>query len=150
MRGWQRYLLLFLVMAAPYCAQGKQWAVVTDTANVTANVSAAELVKMFNGHTRSWPDGKPVILVLRGASSEEMQPVLHKLFDMTAPQARAFIQSHKGIVIEADSDDAVLHFVSVTRGAIGVVDLYSLTKDVRVLKVDGKLPVEQGYLLRGN
>jgi len=50
----------------------------------------------------------------------------------------------------ADSDDAVIHFVSSTRGAVGVVDLYSLTKDVNVLKIDGKLPVEQGYLLRGN
>jgi hypothetical protein len=50
----------------------------------------------------------------------------------------------------ADSDDAVLHFVSSNRGAIGIVDLYSLTKDVKVIKIDGKLPVEQGYLLRGN
>jgi len=28
--------------------------------------------------------------------------------------------------------------------------LYSLTQDVHVVKIDGKLPVEQGYLLRGN
>jgi hypothetical protein len=40
--------------------------------------------------------------------------------------------------------------VSTSHGAIGVVDLYSLTQDVNVLKIDGKLPVEQGYLLRGN
>jgi hypothetical protein len=40
--------------------------------------------------------------------------------------------------------------VSSNRGAIGVIDLYSLTKDVNVLKIDSKLPVEQGYLLRGN
>ena len=30
------------------------------------------------------------------------------------------------------------------------IDLYSLTKDVNILKIDSKLPVEQGYLLRGN
>jgi hypothetical protein len=31
-----------------------------------------------------------------------------------------------------------------------VVDLFSITNDVKVLKIDGKLPVEQGYVLRGN
>jgi hypothetical protein len=44
----------------------------------------------------------------------------------------------------------VLRSVSTTRGAIGIIDLYSLTKDVKVLKIDGKLPVEQGYALRGS
>ena len=69
---------------------------------------------------------------------------------MTSEQARTFIQAHKGAIVIADSDDAVLRSVSSIRGAIGVVDLYSLTKDVNVVKIDGKLPVEQGYLLRGD
>ena len=34
--------------------------------------------------------------------------------------------------------------------AIGIVDLFSITKDVKVLKIDGKLPVEPGYILKGN
>ena len=64
--------------------------------------------------------------------------------------SRTFIHMHAGTIVVADSDEAVQRFVANTRGAIGVVDLYSLTKNVRVLKIDGKLPVEQGYLLRGN
>ena len=69
---------------------------------------------------------------------------------MTADEARTFIHTHAATMVVADSDDAVQLFVANTRGAMGVVDLYSLTKDVRVVKIDGKLPVEQGYLLRGN
>ena len=69
---------------------------------------------------------------------------------MTPDQAHAFIQSHKASIVVADSDDAVIRFVSSNRGAVGVIDLYSLTKDVNILKIDSKLPVEQGYLLRGN
>jgi len=42
----------------------------------------------------------------------------------------------------------LLRFVSSNHGAIGVVDLYSITSGVHVLKIDGKLPVEQGYLLK--
>jgi hypothetical protein len=78
----------------------------------------------------------------------EMQVILHKVFSMTPEQAQAFIQDHKESIIVADSDETVLRFVSTHRGAIGVVDLYSLTPGVNVLKIDGKLPVEQGYLLR--
>jgi hypothetical protein len=50
----------------------------------------------------------------------------------------------------ADSDDAILRIVSGNRSALGVIDLYSLTKDVSVVKLDGKLPLEPGYLLKGN
>lgn len=128
----------------------KQLAVVTDTANPTTNLSATDLSKIFNAHTRSWPDGKAVIIVVRDPASSDMQLVLRKVLNMSPDQARAFIQSHKPAIVVADSDDAVLRFVSSNRGAIGIVDLYSLTKDVNVLKIDGKLPVEQGYLLRGN
>jgi ABC-type phosphate transport system substrate-binding protein len=131
-------------------AQAKQLAVVTDTSNSTTNVSAADLVKIFNAHTRSWPDGKPVTLVVRDPSSADMQLVLRKLLNMTPDQLQAIIQSHKGSIVVADSDEAVIRFVSGTHGAIGVIDLYSLTKDVNVVKIDGKLPVEQGYILRGN
>jgi hypothetical protein len=74
--------------------------------------------------------------------------IMRKLFSMTPEQAQAFIQEHKESIIIADSDEAVLRFVSTHRGAIGIVDLYSLTSGVNVLKIDGKLPVEQGYLLR--
>jgi ABC-type phosphate transport system substrate-binding protein len=123
---------------------------VADTANSTTNLTSAELVKIFNAHTRNWPDGKPITIVLRDPAAADMQLILRKVFNMTADEARTFIHAHAGTMVVADSDDAVQRFVANTRGAIGVVDLYSLIKDVRVVKIDGKLPVEQGYLLRGN
>lgn len=144
MLAWVWFALL------PNIAQAKQLAIVTDTENPTTNLAASDLVKIFNTHTRTWADGRPITVVLRDPSSAGMQLVLRKLFNMTPDQARAFVQTHKGAIILADSDDAVIHVVSSTRGAVGVVDLYSLSKDVNVLKIDGKLPVEQGYLLRGN
>jgi ABC-type phosphate transport system substrate-binding protein len=143
-------LLLLWVASLPCAMQAKQFAIVTDKANTTTNLSASELVKMCNARSRNWPDGKPVTIVMRDPSSADMQLVLHKLFNMTPEQAHAFVQAHREAIMVADSDDAVLRFVSTSHGAIGVVDLYSLTQDVNVLKIDGKLPVEQGYLFRGN
>ena len=31
---------------------------------------------------------------------------------------------------------------------VGLVDVYSITSHINVVKVDGKLPLEQGYALR--
>ena len=139
-----------LFMALPCLLHAKQLAIVTDPANSTTNLSSADLLKVFNLHTRAWADGKPVIVVVRDPSSSDMQLLLRKVLNMNPEQAKAFIQAHKGSIVVADSDQSVIRFVSSNRGAIGVIDLYSLTKDVNVMKVDNKLPVEQGYLLRGN
>ena len=143
-------MLLIWAASLPCAVQAKQLALVSDKSNTTSNLTAAELAKIFNAHSRNWPDGKPITVVMRDPSSADMQLVLRKLFNMTPEQAHTFVQSHRDLIMVADSDDAVLRFVSTSRGAIGVVDLYSLTQDVNVVKIDGKLPVEQGYFLRGN
>jgi len=147
-----RFLSFLLCLALLSCAaaQAKQFAVITEKTNSTNDLSSADLVKLFNAHTHSWPDGTPVTIVMRDPSSGDMELVLHRVLDMTAAQARDFMATHRAGVVVAGSDDAVLHFVSTTRGAIGIIDLYSLTDGVKVVKVDGKLPVQPGYLLRGN
>jgi ABC-type phosphate transport system substrate-binding protein len=142
--------LLLCVLAFVATAHARQLAVITDTGNATTNLTISDLTKIFDAHTRNWADGKPIKIVLRDPSSADMQLVARKLFNMSGDQARAFVRAHNDFIVVADSDDAVIRFVSSTRGAIGLVDLYSLTKDVHVVKVDGKLPVEQGYVLRGN
>jgi ABC-type phosphate transport system substrate-binding protein len=147
----RRVLVLLLWFASlPGLAHAKQFAIVADKANPTSNLTATELVKIFTAHSRSWADGKAITVVMRDPSAADMQLVLRKLMNMTPEQAHAFVLAHRDAIMVADSDDAVLRFVSTSPGAIGIVDLYSLTQDVRVVKVDGKLPVEQGYFLRGN
>ena len=146
----RQLLLLVCIFALATSAYARQFAVVADNDNTSTNLTSAELVKIFSGHTRTWADGKPVKIILRDPNSAEMELAARKLFNMTGDQARAFARAHSDVMTIADSDEAVIRFVATTRGAIGLVDLYSLTKDVSVIKVDGKLPVEQGYFLRGN
>jgi hypothetical protein len=45
-----------------------------------------------------------------------------------------------------DSDADVLRIVESTPGALGLVEEHSIDDQVNVLKVDGKLPLESGYL----
>jgi ABC-type phosphate transport system substrate-binding protein len=138
------------VVSLPCAVQAKQFAIIADKANATSNLTASELAKIFTARNRNWSDGKAITVVMRDPSTVDMQIVLRKLLNMTAEQAHAFVLAHRDAIMIADSDDAVLRFVSTSPGAIGVVDLYSLTQDVSVVKIDGKLPVEQGYFLRGN
>jgi ABC-type phosphate transport system substrate-binding protein len=60
--------------------QAKQLAVVTDSANPTTNLTATELVKIFNVRTQSWSDGRPIKLVLREPSCADMQLVCRSVF----------------------------------------------------------------------
>jgi hypothetical protein len=123
----------------PCLMHAKQLAIITETANPATNVSNVELMKMFTARLQTWPMDGLLTIVVRDPSSADMQLVLAKLLAMTPEQAHAFVRSHKDKIIVADSDQAILKFVSATRGALGVVDLFSLTKDVEVLKIDGKL-----------
>jgi|ERR1017187_7665563 hypothetical protein len=76
MKLWRLLLALVWVAAAAGTCHAKQLAIVADTANSTTNLTSAELVKIFNAHTRIWPDGKPITIVLRDPSSADMQLLL--------------------------------------------------------------------------
>jgi hypothetical protein len=43
----------------------------------------------------------------------------------------------------------VLKTVQSNPSAIGLVNVYSINSGVDVLKIDGKLPLESGYILHG-
>ena len=146
----RKLLPLVLVGALSCLVEAKQLAIVAEKSSPTTNLSQAELTRIFLAKTHNWPDGKPVVLVVRDPSLPDMQLVIRRIFNMTPQEALVFVQAHHGAIMVAGSDEAVIKYVSETRGAIGVVDLFSITKDVKVIKVDGKLPVEQGYCLRGD
>ena len=144
------FLLIFLA-AVLLCsaAQATQLAVVVDKSNSTSSLSSIDLAKILKLSNGKWPDGKQVVLVLRGVPGAEMQLALQKLSNMSGDQVKDLLNAHKSSILVVNSEQEVLKSVSTIPGAIGLVDVYSLTSGVNVLKVDGKLPLEPGYLLRG-
>jgi hypothetical protein len=61
--------------------------------------------------------------------------------------AKELIATHSDVIVLADSDAAAIKMVESTPGAIGLVDVHAISgTQVRVVKVDGKLPMELGYL----
>jgi hypothetical protein len=52
------------------------------------------------------------------------------------------------VIVKSDAD--VIRMVERLPNAVGLIDVYSITSGVNVVKVNGKLPLEQGYALHGN
>ena len=142
-------LLLCLVFLAVR-GEAKQFAVVVDKSNTVSALSAAELAKIFKGDNRKWPDGKTITVVVRDVSEPEMQTVLEKVCNMRPAEYQALLTAHRIVFQAVSSEEALLKTVETTPGAVGLLDVYSITSRVNVLKIDGKLPLEQGYLLKGN
>jgi ABC-type phosphate transport system substrate-binding protein len=120
-------------------------AVVVNKANGVENVSSAHLAKIIQSETKKWPNGKDIVLVLHKASKGEML-TLRKLNNMTEADLKSRLEAHKDSLILVDSDADVIETVETTPGAIGLVEVRSVNGQVKVVKVDNKLPLEMGYL----
>ena len=130
----------------------KNMAVVASANSKLGDVPLADLVKMCKGTTKAWPDGKNFVLVLRNPDAPEMHAVLLKLFGGAADAKTAIAklnESHQTVKI-VDSDDEVMRTVDSMPGAVGIVDVYAINSSVKVLRIDGKLPFDVGYALKGN
>ena len=151
MRPW--FWTLILVALLGGTAAARDVAVVVNKGNATKSVALADLVKLVKGTTKKWADNKDVTLVLRDPGAAEMRTVVQKLYGMSADEVKALAatlnQARKGSVIFVGSDDLLVTTVAATPGAVGFVDVYSITSAVGVLKIDGKSPLEPGYALHG-
>jgi hypothetical protein len=145
--------ILLACACTPAIPAVKNMAVVTSAGSKLADVPLAELVKYCKGSTKAWPDGKNFVIVLKNPDLPEMRVALQKLFGGGASEARiaiAKLNETRQAAIVVESDDDLLHAVDATPGAIGIIDVYSINSSVKVLRVDGKLPFDVGYVLKGN
>jgi hypothetical protein len=145
--------ILFAIACTPAVPAIKNMAVVASAGSKLADVPLTELVKYCKGSAKAWPDGRNFVIVLKNPDLPEMRVALQKLFGGGAAEARLAIaklnETRQGAVI-VDSDDDLLRAVDTTPGAVGIVDVYSINSSVKVLRVDGKLPFDVGYALKGN
>jgi ABC-type phosphate transport system substrate-binding protein len=120
-------------------------AVVVNKENSVQNVTSAHLAKILRGEVKKWPDGRNVVLVLHTSSPGEMATLQH-LSKMSEADVKALLAAHNDAIQTVTSDADVIDAVASTSGAIGFVEEHSITDRVGVIRVDGKLPMEAGYL----
>lgn len=145
-----RALFLSLILCAAQFGFARDLAIVANKSNATSTVTAAELEKLLKLNVSNWPDGKKVKIFLTDPGSVESKTILPRAYKISAAEIKGLAEAHKADIQIVSSDDIVLTMVDNNPGAIGVVNVYSINSQVKVLKIDGKLPMEQGYLLHGN
>jgi hypothetical protein len=146
-------LCCFLLLAAVGLAGIKNMAVVVSPGSKLTDVPLADLTKLCKGTQKTWPDGKTFTLVMKDPDSPEMHVAAQKLFGAAPGEAKAMIaklNESRVTVRIVDNDEDLLRTVGATPGAAGIIDVYSINSSVKVLRVDGKLPFDIGYPLRGN
>ena len=141
--------LALVLFAAPLCL-ARDLAIIVEKSNATSSVTGVELEKLFKAVVQKWPDGKRVRVYLTDPGSAANRMILQRHYKLTPDELKSFVDTHKADIQVVSSDEIVLTLVASNPGAIGIVDVYSINSQVKVVKVDDKLPLEQGYLLHGN
>jgi ABC-type phosphate transport system substrate-binding protein len=147
-------LLCVLALLAGNAAPGiKNMAVVVAAGSKLQDVPLAELAKLCKGTQKTWADGRSFTLVMKDPESPDLHVVVQKLFGVSASELKSSIaklNETRTVVRIVESDDDLLRTVEATPGALGILDVYAINSTVKVLRVDGKLPFDVGYALKGN
>ena len=143
-------LLLFLASAS--------WA--ADVAIVVRpdlpvdKLSFAEVRKLFLGDRQYWTANLRVTLLMRAPVARERDIVLRTIYSMSEAQFRQYWISK---VFRAEtatgrkvvySNEMAIELVAAIPGAVAYVDAAHAPKNLKILKIDGKLPGDRGYPLR--
>ncbi|HEV2131701.1 MAG TPA: hypothetical protein VGR27_11390 [Longimicrobiaceae bacterium] len=145
-----------ILSPAPAAAQadGRAVAIVVHPQTAVDNISFAQLRSIFLGEQQFWADRSRITLLVRAPVAAEREFVLNRIYRMNEAQFRQYwiakmfraeVASGPKIVI---SSDMTRELVSAIPGAIGFIPASDVGRDVKVLRIDGRLPGESGYPLR--
>ena len=158
-----RMILLFATLLAlparNFAAEpARVFAAVVHQSNPTHTLHVHDLLALFDGASRRWSDGSAVVLVERDTGSAPLQYLLGSLLNTTPGEYKRRLQNieYRGDAPVAvkilNSDAAACLFVFNVPSAIAIIDGASLGTpacgQVQVLRIEGKLPAEEGYRLR--
>lgn len=147
----------FALPAGPAAAQSRgdnAVAIVIHPAARVDGLSFAELRRIFMGEQQFWPDKTRITLLMRAPAAPERKVVLDRIYQMSEGQFRQYwiakifraeVASGPKIVY---SSEMARELVSALPGAIAFVRAADVSPEMKVLRVDGRLPGDSGYPLR--
>lgn len=149
---------LALVSAGPAQAEGSIGqngiAIVVHKDTDVESLTMGELRNIFLANQQFWPDRSRIILLVRAPESDERDFVLNSIYQMDEGEFRKY---WIGKMFRAEvprgpkivfSTDMTLDLIVAIPGAISFMRADNVTDDVKVLRVDGKLPSDDGYPLK--
>jgi ABC-type phosphate transport system substrate-binding protein len=135
-------------------ALAADFAVIVNPANPAKAMTLADLGKIFKGKTSTWANGRSVTIVLREPTTPAMKFIIEKIMGVDLEQGKAILadagRKSAAPVVFLASDEEIVKTVETNPTAIGIVDVYSITGGVKVIKIDEKQPFDPGYVLKGH
>jgi ABC-type phosphate transport system substrate-binding protein len=132
-------------------------ALVVNRANPVANLSSAEVRRIFLGDMSRWPSSDKITILLLPSASEERKFFLHSALGMSDDDfvrhwiSRVFQGEATAGPKTASSPASMARLITGLTSAIGVLaatDVPTGESEVKILRIDGKAPGEDGYRLK--
>ena len=117
------------------------------------DLSLDQLKSIFLAEQQHWPDRSRITLLVRAPQAPERDLVLNEIYGMSedryrqywiAKMFRAEVASGPKVVF---STDMLRDLVTVIPGSIGFVPASAVGPDLKVIRIDGMLPGDEGYPL---
>jgi ABC-type phosphate transport system substrate-binding protein len=150
-------LLFWLWVVPSSSASDPVLSVTVNKSNPLTSITKKELRELLLGEVTVWPDKQHVILVEREAGSRPFQKMLQLILKMTeAEYARwlldlEFRAQTSPLIKTLNSDEGANKFVFNVPGAIAITESVpggAVSSQVKVLRVEGKLPGDPEYPLK--
>src|ERR1700752_5186043 len=141
-------------LSTPAAVPGADIAIVVRPEVPADNLTTAELRRLMLGDRQFWSSNLRVTLLVRAPGAREREVVLKTIYQMSEAQFRQYwiakvfraeVAAGAKIVY---SNETASELVAAIPGAVAFVDSTQVPKGVKVVRIDGKLPGEQGYPLR--
>ena len=150
---------LFVAAAGPVTAFSQQStdrpvAIVVHPDTDISNLTLDELREIFLADRLYWPDNSRIVLLVRAPAAYERTFVLDRIYRMSEADFRSYwikkmfraeIPSGPRVVF---SNNMAIGLVTAIPGSIAFMLASDVTPDVKVVRIDGRLPSEEGYPLR--
>ena len=129
-------------------------AIVVHKDTAVDDLTMNELRSIFLADRQFWEDRARIILLVRAPKSDERDFVLNRIYGMSeaefrqywvAKMFRAEVPRGPKIVF---SNDMTLDLVVAIPGSISFIPADKVTDEVKVVRVDGALPRDEGYPLK--
>lgn len=150
-----------LALAVPVLSRGatpqgaqSDIAMIVGAKTQVDNVTAGDLKKILMGDRQYWSPGQRIVLLIRAPQARERDVLLKRIYQMSESQFRQYWVAK---VFRADapagpkvvySNQTALDLVASLPGAVAFVDAAEVPRGARVVKIDGRLPGDKGYLLQ--
>jgi phosphate transport system substrate-binding protein len=133
---------------------GEALAIIVNKSNPINNVSLTDLRKIFKAEQTRWSSGQRVTVVMRQPGQDERATALSLIYRMSERDFNryflrgTFTGETQSVPKTLASAAGVGKFIFNVPGAIGYVRSSEVDDSVKVVRVDGHAPQDEGYPLK--